>query len=149
MQPEVEPPLRSASALHWLKVILILTGAILMLAVLAVLLPVAWMQSVHRWLGLGEFPDLPITAYLARSTSLLYAVHGALMMYTGLTLRWHWRFVPYFGWLHVIFGLVVLGIDLSAPMPWGWTAVEGGPVAAAGVLVLVLNRRAFRVPSGK
>jgi hypothetical protein len=126
-----------------LKFLLLLGGTILLTAAFAVFLPVGWMKTGHEWLGLGEFPDRPITAYLARSTSLLYAVHGSLMVYTGLTLRLHWRFVPLFGWLHVVIGLVMLGTDITAPMPWYWTIAEGGPVAGLGVLMLWLYNRAF------
>lgn len=126
-----------------LKWLLVFGGSILLLAIFAVFLPVGWMSIGHEWIGLGDFPDRPITAYLARSTSLLYAVHGSLMVYTGMTLRWHWRFVAIFGWLHIVIGLVMLGTDLVAPMPWYWTLVEGGPVALLGVAFLWLNKRAF------
>jgi len=60
-------------------------GVGLLLATVAVFLPVSQMAIMHRWLGLGEFPDAPITIYLARSTSLLYAMHGAVMFYVA----WH------------------------------------------------------------
>jgi len=126
-----------------LKWLLLLGGTILLLATFAIFLPVGWMESGHELLDLGEFPDRPITAYLARSTSLLYAVHGFLMVYTGLTLRWHWRLVPVFGWLHIAIGLVMLGTDIAAPMPLYWTVSEGGPVALLGLLFLWLNKRAF------
>ena len=79
--------------------------------------------------------------YLARSTSVLYGVHGFLMVYTGWTIRWHWRYVPLFGWLHIVIGITLLITDISAPMPLYWIAAEGGPIAALGVLILWLARR--------
>jgi hypothetical protein len=118
-----------------------LSGMFLMSAFLTVLLPVATMQTVHEWLGLGEFPVTPITAYLARSTSLLYGVHGSVIFYTGLTIRYHWRFIPLIGWLHIVIGFAILAIDITAPMPMYWTVLEGGPIAAIGVLILFLFRR--------
>jgi hypothetical protein len=121
--------------------ILILSGGFLMTAFLAVFLPVQSMQSMHERLGLGEFPVAPITDYLARSTSLLYGVHGSILFYTGLTIQHHWRFVPLLGWLHIVIGMAMLGIDLAAPMPTYWTAMEGGPVAAVGVLMLFLFKK--------
>ena len=126
-----------------LKWVLILSGMFLMLAFLAALLPVHWMAVAHQWLGLGDFPDQPITIYLARSTSLLYGVHGVLMLYTGMTLDRHWQLVRLFGWLHVLIGLSMLVIDLTAPMPWYWTLIEGGPIASLGVLILLLAAAAF------
>ncbi len=131
---------RARDILQWL---LVLSGLFLMVAFLAVLLPVSWMSIGHRWLGLGDFPDQPITVYLARSTSLMYGVHGVLMLYIGLTLDNHWRLVKVLGYLHVLIGISMLIIDLTAPMPWYWTLVEGGPVAGLGVLILFLARVSF------
>lgn len=124
--------------LRWL---LLLSGSFLMCALLAMLLPVGTMQAAHQWLGLGEFPVAPITIYLARSTSLLYAVHGSIMFYTGLTIQNHWRFIPLLGWLHILIGMAIFVIDITSPMPTYWIAMEGGPIAALGVLMLVLFRK--------
>ena len=137
----MEPKLSTS---RWLlKWILVLAGSFLMLAFGAVLLPVDTMAAVHGWLGLGEFPNQPITIYLARSTSLLYGIHGVLMFYTGLTLDHHWRMVWFFGWLHVVVGLTILVVDILASMPWWWTAIEGPPVAALGGLILYLAEKSF------
>ena len=122
--------------------ILLLSGLFLMSAFLTTLLPVSWMNATHRWLGLGDFPDFPITKYLARSTSLLYGVHGLLMFYTGITIEHHWRFVKIFGWLHVLMGSSMVLIDVTSNMPTYWTALEGPPVAILGVIILVLLKRA-------
>ena len=131
-----------------LKWILILSGAFLIMALLAMLLPVETMSQIHNGLGLGEFPDQAISVYLARSTSLLYGIHGVLMLYTGLTLNHHWRLVWVFGWLHVTIGISMLIIDLLAPMPWYWICGEGPPVAALGVLILVLGKKAYKRKTG-
>ena len=55
-----------------LVVLLRLGGSGLMLAFLAVLLPVDWMAATHPRLGLGEFPRTPIVDYLTRSIAALY-----------------------------------------------------------------------------
>ena len=125
-----------------LKWILVVSGMFLMLAFAAMLLPVEWMASAHQWLGLGEFPDRPITNYLARSPSLMYGLHGTLMFYTGLTIEKHWRFAPLFGWLHVLTGTSVFFFDWFAPMPMYWTLMEGPPVAALGVGIIYCCRLA-------
>jgi len=100
------------------------------------------MASIHQWLGLGEFPDSPITVYLARSTSLLYAIHGALLVVVSFDLERYWPLAPVFGWLHVVIGLTMLGIDLTTPMPLYWIVGEGVPVALAGLLIVWLWRQA-------
>lgn len=119
-----------------------LIGCGLMVATLAVFLPRSTMAMVHRWLGLGEFPDGPITIYLARSTSLLYAIHGGLMLFVSLDIKRYWPLVSVFGWLHVAIGIAMFWIDWTAPMPIYWIAGEGIPIALAGLLILWCWRRA-------
>ena len=116
-------------------------GFVLLLATLAIFLPVRTMAGIHEWLGVGEFPDGPITVYLARSTSALYAMHGAMMLLVSTDIAKYFRFVPLLGWLHAIFGVVILMTGLNAPLPWYWVLVEGPPVIAVGVLLLILSRK--------
>ena len=66
-----------------LRILLGVIGVGLLVATAAVFLPVEWMAAIHRWLGLGEFPDSPITIYLARidvtavrRSWILDAIHG-------------------------------------------------------------------------
>ena len=125
----------------FLRALLAIIGCGLLVAAGAVFLPVETMAKMHQWLGLGEFPDAPITRYLARSTSLLYAVHGALILFVSLDLKRYWPLAALLGWLHVVIGLTMLGIDLSSPMPLYWTAGEGLPIAAVGALIVYLWRK--------
>lgn len=129
----------SAQVLKWL---LLLSGLFLVSAFAAMFLPRSWMASAHEFLGLGEFPDTPITYYLTRSTSLLYGVHGVLMMYVAITIEHHWRLVSVFGWLHIAIGFSMLVIDWMAPMPVYWIAGEGLPVATLGLAILIIAKRA-------
>ena len=115
-------PTRAQFLLRWLMLIV---GCGLMVAYLFVLMPGSQMQAIHQWLGLGEFPDRPISFYLARSTSLLYGIHGTLMFLVGLRMEKYHSLAPVFGWLHVVIGLCMLGVDLTAGMPWWWTSFEG------------------------
>ena len=116
-------------------------GVGLMSAIVPVFFPVDLMATLHQWLGLGEFPDAPITIYLARSTSLLYAMHGAVMFYVA----WHFDrcqlLVPLLGWLHVVLGTFMIGVDINAGMPLYWIAGEGLPIALTGGAILWLFRR--------
>ena len=118
-------------------------GCGLMAAFLFVLLPGSQMDAIHQWLGLGKLPDAPITFYLARSTSLLYGVHGALMFICGRNLQKYSDLIPVFGWLHVVIGVSMIGIDWTSSMPWWWTAFEGAPIAATGLVMVWLSKKAF------
>lgn len=135
-------------ARKWLRLLLAVIGCGLLVATIPIFFPVGWMAAIHRWLGLGEFPEAPITVYLARSTSLLYAIHGGLMLFVSFDLRRYWPLVPVFGWLHVAIGLVMLGIDLTTPMPWYWTSVEGVPIAIAGLVIVGLYRMSGQPSDG-
>ena len=126
----------------WLRWLLLAIGIMLMLAFLAIFFPVSLMAWCHEKLGLGPFPDQPIVIYLARSTSLMYAVHGFLTFLVALNYDRYFDLVPVFGWLHFGMGLVMLGTDLNAGMPLLWTAAEGGPIAAAGLLIVWMWRNA-------
>lgn len=103
-------------------------AVILCCAVLFVLIPISAMESIHKFLGLGDFPIQPITEYLARSTSLLYAVHGFVLLILFWHPRKHWHLLPIMIGLHIGIGACVLGIDLASGMPWYWTLNEGPPI---------------------
>ncbi len=85
--------LSATNARTCVKFILLAAGAFLMCAALAVFLPVAAMASAHQWLGLGEFPDAPITVYLAldvdpvrhpRPVDVLHGVDAPTSLAVGL-----------------------------------------------------------------
>jgi hypothetical protein len=128
----------------WLRWLLAIIGCGLMVAMIPMCFPRALMATIHGWLGLGEFPDAPITLYLARSTSLMYAVHGTLMLFVSFDVKRYWPMVAVFGWLHVLIGVVMFCIDWTSPMPLYWIAGEGIPIALAGLLIVWLWRMAGR-----
>lgn len=126
----------------WTGRLLVVSGGFLLLATIPIFFPVSWMEHLHGLLGLGEMPVTPITIYLARSTSLMYAVHGAVTVFVGLKVERLWPMVWLLGFLHLLIGITMIGVDFSAEMPWYWTAGEGGPVAGLGGLLLFLWYRA-------
>lgn len=129
------------SAERALKWILTLAGAVLLSAALFVILPTAWMARSHEALGLGAFPDAPLTQYLTRSIAALYAIHGALVLLAASDVRRYGSFVRLIGATDAAFGLAMLGIDLHAGMPRWWTLAEGPGLVAIGTLVFVLAGR--------
>src|SRR5205085_11548030 len=94
-------------------------------------------------LGLGPLPDAVITRDMARSLSLTYALHGAVVL--GLTRNWprYRSFVPLLAGLHIAFGGGIVAIDLSVGAPWWWALGEGSS-AGFGVVLLLVYRRASR-----
>ncbi len=130
----------ASSVEEWLAILLRVGGGVMLLAFGAVFMPSEWMAASHRWLGLGEFPASPLVDYLTRSASTLYGIHGGLYVVVARDVRRYAGVIAYLGATAVLFGALALGIDLHAGMPWYWTAGEGPPILAFGVLLLVLLR---------
>jgi hypothetical protein len=118
-----------------------LGGAITFSAFFAIFLPVDWMAATHRWLGLGEFPRAPIVDYLARSVAAFYGFHGCLLFLVSTDPIRYRTIVSFIAAMNVLFGLILLGVDFHAGLPALWTAFEGPPIVALGIILAVLNRR--------
>jgi hypothetical protein len=134
--------------LKWLIVVLRIAGVVTLAAFPAMLLPVEWMASTHARLGLGEFPRAPVVDYLARSIAALYGFHGVLVLLVSTDPVRYRPFVWYVAVMNIAFGLMIVAIDLHAGLPAFWTALEGPPILAFGVVIALLNRRLGRVSPG-
>ena len=99
------------------------------------------MADAHAALGLGAFPEGPVTEYLARSASALYALRGALLLLASSDVRRYSALIAFLGVTGCIFGAAMILIDLKAAMPWWWTLAEGPSVLAGNALILALLRR--------
>lgn len=108
-----------------LTILFRLNAILLTSALLTVFLPSSLMHQIHEWLGMGEMPQDEITEYLARSCSMLYTVHGLVLLVVSLNIRKYWNIIPLLAGLHLAMGVFLLGIDIKAGMPWYWTIAEG------------------------
>src|SRR6185295_6278143 len=124
--------LRSGSRERLLVVVLRVSGSGLTLAFLAMLLPVDWMAATHPWLGLGPFPRTPIVDYLTRSIAALYGFHGVFVWIVSVDPERYRVFVWFAAAMNIVFGAMLLAIDLHAGMPAIWTAIEGPSIMAIG-----------------
>jgi hypothetical protein len=124
-----------------LVVVLRVSAAGLMLAFLAVLLPVDWMAATHPRLGLGEFPRTPIVDYLTRSIAALYGFHGVFVWLVSLDPVRYRLFVWFAAIMNILFGAMMIAIDLHADMPALWTALEGPSIIVMGMAIAALAAR--------
>ena len=113
----------------------------MLLALVFVVAPRAWMEEIHIWLGLGVFPDTPIVWYLARSTSAFYAMMGGLYWLASYDMGRQRRLLLFFGWWTVVLGVMLSGIDLWVGLPLSWTLSEGPVVILMGAAMLYLISR--------
>jgi len=111
-----------------------------MTAIFAAMLPVDVMDRVHRLIGLGPLPEGPIVVYLARSTSLFYALHGVLLWYLASDLRRYAALFRFYLRVSLLFAVGIFLTDLTAGLPPRWTYAEGPFVAAFVVLVMWMFR---------
>lgn len=124
-----------------LVILLRVSGIILLTALIAVVMPFSWMQDIHRLLNLGELPADPLTKYFARSVSALYALHGAMVFFVASDVRRYLPLVKFLSGLTVMFGLIMLAIDLHSGMPGFWIAGEGPFICALGATLLGLAKK--------
>src|SRR5579883_1063343 len=129
-------PARADRRLAWL---LRAVGGLLLCALPAVPLPDAWMAAVHRdVLGLGELPRAPIVGYLARTASVLYALHGAIMLFVSFDIPRYRPLIVMIGVLNGSFGAACVVIDAAAGMPVWWTVAEGPVILVVAVAIVAL-----------
>ena len=113
----------------------------MLLALVFVVAPRAWMEEIHAALGLGVFPDTPIVWYLARSTSAFYAMMGGLYWLASFDMGRQRRLLLFLGWWTVVLGVMLCGIDLWVGLPLSWTLSEGPMVILMGLALLYLISR--------
>jgi hypothetical protein len=107
-----------------------------MSAVFAAMLPVGVMDQIHRAIGLGPMPSGPIVEYLARSTSMFYAIHGVLLWYIASDLRRYRDLFWFYLWVSLLFAVGLFLTDLSAGLPLRWALAEG-PIVGGFVVVIM------------
>jgi hypothetical protein len=117
-------------------------GTVAGLAVVAVFMPLDWMDRCHRMLGMGGLPQGPIVEYLARSLSAFYAMLGGMLWVASFDVRRYAGVITFVGVSSIAFGAVILVIDLSIGMPRYWAACEGPIVICFSVILLLLLSRA-------
>ena len=111
-----------------------------MIAFFAILLPVEWMVATHARVGLGEFPQVPIMQYLTRSIAALYGFHGVFVWIVSTDPVRYRAFVWFTATMNIVFGAMMLAIDLYAGMPALWTAIEGPGIMAIGIAIALAAR---------
>ena len=127
-----------------LIILLRVVGVSACTAVIASVMPTTWIAATHRWLGLGDFPDAPITQYLARSISALYAIFGGLAIVISTDVQRYAPIIRFFAYVTLAFGVLITGIDSIGGMPTYWTLFEGPTTFILGVVILLLARRVER-----
>ena len=115
-----------------------LVGAVEMLAFGAVLLPRAWMESIHAGMGLTEMPQGPVFDSVMRQVSFTYGVHGVALWIIAANVGRYRPLVILSVIGYLVAAPVFFVVDLSNDMPWSWTAGNGGSCLLVGMVLLGL-----------
>jgi hypothetical protein len=116
-------------------------GLVTLSALGAVVMPHAWMDAIHRALGLGDLPETPIVGYLTRSLSGMYAMHGALLLFLSCNVRRYLPAIRLMALLCIAFGAGTLVLDLYVGLPRAWAWSEGPSVVVLGTVLAWLAWR--------
>jgi len=135
------PSTRAERALAW---VLRVNGAVTLSAIVAVFMPLGWMDAVHARLGMGPSPGGPMFEYLARTVSALYAIHGGLCFLLSTDVRRFGPVITYVACIELAFAGVLLWIDVKAGLPAAWVLVEAPAVILVSGVMLGLRVAARR-----
>lgn len=122
-----------------LRLLLRVIGGTSLLAIVPVLMPGSWMAPIGHAMGVATIPTDPVVGYLARSTSAFYAMLGAMLLVCSTDLERFRPIIRFTGISAVVFGAMLIGIDLREGMPLWWTIAEGPFNIAFGLVLLALN----------
>ena len=121
--------------------VLRLVGTMSLLALVFVFVPYGWMNAIYGLLGWGVLPSEPIVGYLARSTSVFYALLGALKWLASMDVRRYRNLIVLIGGFMVFFGLVFFVVDYWEGLGLFWALIEAAANGFFGVLMLWLVRK--------
>ena len=119
--------------------VLRLTGATEILAFISVVMPRAWMESAHSWLGLGVMSDGPVIMFMIRQASYAYGMHGVSLWLMATDVRRYQPLIVFNAISFLLASIVFSVIDYTTGMPFWWTIVDGFGCASFGAAVLILN----------
>ena len=119
--------------------VLRLSGATEMLAFFSVVMPRAWMEASHSWLGLGEMPGGPIIMFMIRQASYAYGMHGVSLWLMASDVKRYQPLIIFNGIAFLVAGVVFPLIDYHSGMPAWWTIVDGFGCGSFGFAVLLLS----------
>lgn len=124
-----------------------LSGSVELLAFFAVVMPRAWMESSHAWLGLGEMPNGPLIMFMIRQASYVYGMHGVSLWLLASDVKRFQPLIVFNGISFLLAAVVFFVIDYSSGMPHWWTVSDTLGCAFFGMALLWLNRRIARQAS--
>jgi hypothetical protein len=123
--------------LSWL---LRLAGLTEILAFVAVIMPRAWMDVSHSWLGMGEMPGGPLIMFMIRQASYTYGMHGISLWILASDVDRFRLLILFNAIAFLLAGPVFFLIDYKVGMPLWWTLTDGPGCGVLGGALLWLMK---------
>jgi hypothetical protein len=124
--------------LAWL---LRLVGLVEILAFIAVIMPRAWMEASHTWLGLGEMPHGSVLMFLIRQASYSYGMHGVSLWVIASEVTRFRALIVFNGVAYLLAAPVFFTIDYLSGMPLWWAIGDSTACGLVGVALLWCQNR--------
>ncbi len=103
---------------------------------------------VHdRILGMGQFPEDPITVYLARSTSALCGMYGLLGLLMARNIQKYEGLIYLHGRTLLVVCMIGVYLAWECGLPLAWVIIDGIGGAALGIVTIYLHQQARLQPS--
>ena len=138
----------AGTAEKYLTLTLYFFGLTCVLAFIPFVMPVSWMQWVHdRILGMGQFPEDPITVYLARSSSALCGMYGLLGLLMARNIQKYEGLIYLHGRTLLVVCMIGVYLAWECGLPLAWVIIDGIGGAALGIVTIYLHQQARLQPS--
>jgi len=125
----------------WLGAVLRVSGVGMMFSLFFVFCPFSWMVWINGWLGMGEeLIYTPVTSYLIRTLSGMYAIIGGLFVFVSYDLQRYRDIIRFLGTIAIAAGLGITILDAILRLPIMWTVLEGPMTIGLGAIMLYLSR---------
>lgn len=117
----------------------------MMFSLFFVFCPFSWMVWINGWLGMGEeLIYTPVTSYLIRTLSGMYAIIGGLFVFVSYDLQRYRDIIRFLGTIAIAAGLGITILDAILRLPFAWTALEGPMTIGLGAIILYLCKPGAR-----
>jgi hypothetical protein len=148
---EFQPPalslpssLNMTGNLARLRLLLRLLGAICVLAIVPLVVPIRWLDATHQWMGLGPFPSAPIAVYLARSVSSLCVFYGGLLLVLAHDVKRYAIIISYQAVAIMLLSAYGIVAGIRAGFPAFWVIADAIGCWIFLLPILVLSRTIAR-----
>jgi hypothetical protein len=127
-----------------LKICLWITGVLCFLAVVGLFLPMSAFETVVKFFGVEELPDLPLLNYAMRTGAATFVGIGVYFFILAMNPVKYGVLIPFSGLASIFIGVVCFITGATVKMPVMWYLGDSLSCIILGVLILAFQQKAKR-----